>query len=155
MSYTKRQFVEAAFEEAGMAAYVFDLSPQMVQSACRRLDSMLALWNAKGIRLAFPLPGSPENTDLDTETGVPDSANDAIITNLAIALMPSFGKAANPLTMARAKAGYDTLLARAAMPGEMQLGAIPSGAGHKTWDEPFLPEAEDPIQAGPDGELQF
>ena len=155
MSYTKRQFVEAAFEEAGMAAYVFDLSPQMVQSACRRLDAMLATWNAKGIRLGYPLPSSPENTDIDTETGVPDSANEAIITNLSMALGPSFGKVANPVTMARAKMAYDTLLARAAMPGEMQLGSLPSGAGNKTWDQPFLPPPEDPIKAGPDGELQF
>ncbi|MFN9801061.1 MAG: packaged DNA stabilization gp4 family protein, partial [Bacteroidota bacterium] len=84
MSYTRRQFVEAAFEEMGMAAYTFDITPQMMESAARRLDAMMATWNARGIRIGFPLPLSPQDTDLDTETGVPDAANEAIIANLAI-----------------------------------------------------------------------
>jgi hypothetical protein len=51
MSYSKRQFVEAAFEEIGLASYVFDLQPEQIDSACRRLDTMMAQWNAVGIRL--------------------------------------------------------------------------------------------------------
>ena len=158
MSYTKRQFVEAAFEECGMAAYVFDLTPQMLQSACQRLDTMMATWNAKGIRLAYPLPSSPQDTDLDTPTDVPDSANEAIITNLALRLAPSFGKTPSPLTMATAKAGYDTLMARAGMPFEMQFPrTLPAGAGNKPWryDDPFMPAPVDPVLTGPEGALQL
>jgi len=65
MGYSKRQFVEAAFEEVGLAAYVFDLQPQQLESALRRLDAMMAEWNAKGIRLGYPLPGSPQNSDIN------------------------------------------------------------------------------------------
>mgnify|MGYP003525752305 CR=1 FL=1 len=55
MGWTKRQFVTQAFEEIGLAAYVFDLTPEQLQSALRRLDSMMASWNAKGIRLGYQI----------------------------------------------------------------------------------------------------
>jgi len=92
MGYTKRQFISAAFEEIGLASYVFDLQPEQLESALRRLDAMMADWNAKGIRLGYPLPSSPQDSTLDEETLVPDSAYEAIICSLGIRLAPSFGK---------------------------------------------------------------
>jgi hypothetical protein len=156
VTYSKRQFVEAAFEECGMASYAFDLTPQMLNSACQRLDSMMAQWNAKGIRLSYPLPPNPDDSDLDTPTDVPDSANEAIITNLALRLAPSFGKTPSPLTLSTAKAGYNTLMARAAMPEEMQLpSTMPVGAGQKAWSDPFMPAPIDPVRTGPEGSLEL
>lgn len=157
MSYSKRQFVTAAFEEIGLASYVFDLQPQDLESALRRLDAMMAEWNAKGIRLAYPLPGSPEASDIDAESAVPDSANEAIITNLAMRLAPSFGKTLNPSTMLTAKQGYNTLLNRAAMPPLMQMPAnLPAGAGWKSWrdyGDPFVRPPVDNVAVGGDGDL--
>jgi hypothetical protein len=48
VGYTKRQFVTSAFEEIGLADYVFDLQPEQLEGALRRLDSMMAEWNAAG-----------------------------------------------------------------------------------------------------------
>lgn len=158
MSYTRRQFVEAAFEEMGMAAYTFDITPQMLESASRRLDAMMATWNARGIRIGFPLPLSPQDTDLDTETGVPDAANEAIITNLAIRIAPSFGKQVSPMTMATAKTAYDALQARFSTVDEMQFPRnMPAGAGNKPWryNTPFLRPPVDPVTVGPDGPMEF
>jgi hypothetical protein len=159
MSYSKRQFVTAAFEEIGLASYVFDLQPQDLESALRRLDAMMAEWNAKGIRLAYPLPGSPEASDIDAESAVPDSANEAIITNLASRLAPSYGKTLNPMTAITAKNGYNTLLSRAAVPPERQFpSTLPAGAGWKPWrdyNDPYVRPPVDPVQVGPDGPLEF
>jgi len=156
MGYSKRQFVEASLEEIGLASYVFDLSPQQVESAVRRLDAQMASWNALGIRVGYPLPGSPQDTGLDDETNVPDAAYEAIITNLGIKLAPSYGKTVSPDTKATAKRTYDTLLSRAAMPMEMQLPAsMPRGAGAKAYDDPFVDTPEEPILAGRDGQLEF
>lgn len=159
MGYSKRQFVAAAFEEIGLASYVFDLQPEQLQSAMRRLDAMIADWNGKGIRLGYPLPGSPQDSDLDEPTLVPDSANQAIITNLAIRIAPGYGKVLMPETKAVAKDSYNTLLQRATMPPEQQLPAtMPAGAGNKPWrvyDNPFIRPPVDPVDAGPDGPLQF
>jgi hypothetical protein len=158
MSYTKRQFVEEAFAELGMANYTFDLQPQQLDYALRRLDAMMATWNAKGIRLGYPLPSSPQDSDLDTETQVPDSANEAIVANLAIRIAPQYGKSVAIDTRTTAKLGYDTLLARATFPLEQQFPrTLPLGAGQKPWryDTPFMPGPVDPVLAGPDGPIEL
>ena len=159
MGYSKRQFVEAAFEEVGLAAYVFDLQPQQLESALRRLDAMMAEWNAKGIRLGYPLPGSPQNSDINAPSEVPDSANEAIITNLGMRIAAGYGKGIMPQTLAVAKQGYNTLLSRAAMPPEQQFpGTLPAGAGNKPWrvyDDPFLPGPVDRVAVGGDGLLEL
>jgi len=159
MGYSKLQFVQAAFEEIGLAAYVFDLQPQQIESALRRLDAMMADWNGKGIRLAYPIPSSPENSNINAETGVPDSANEAIITNLAIRLAPSYGKQVMPQTQTTARNAYQTLLSRATMPPEQQLpGTMPAGAGNKPWrlyDDPFLRRPEEGVLAGQDGDIEY
>lgn len=159
MGYSKRQFVTAAFEEIGLASYVFDLQPQDLETALRRLDAMMAEWNAKGIRLGYPLPSSPQFSDIDAPSEVPDSAYEAIITNLGIRLAPGFGKQLNPATLVTAKQGYNTLLSRAAIPTVQQLpSTMPAGAGWKPWriwDDPFIRPPIDPIQSGPDGPIEF
>ena len=159
MGYTKRQFISAAFEEIGLASYVFDLQPEQLESALRRLDAMMADWNAKGIRLGYPLPSSPQDSTLSEETLVPDSAYEAIICSLAIRLAPSFGKQVMVETKTTAKQGYDILLQRATFPLEKQLPATtPAGAGNKPWrvyDNPFVRPPYFPVDAGPDGPLEY
>lgn len=159
MGYSKRQFVAAAFEEIGLASYVFDLQPEQLQSALRRIDAMMADWNGKGIRLGYPLPGSPQDSDLDEPTLVPDWANEAIITNGAVRIAPGYGKQVMVETKAIAKQSYDTLLQRATAPIPQQLPAtMPAGAGNKPWrvyDNPFIRPPVDPVMAGPDGPLEF
>ena len=151
MSWTKRQYAEDALMELGIASYVFDLEASQVESAVRRLDTMMAEWNGRGIRLGYPLPSSPGDTVLAVDAGVPDSAHDAIITNLAIRLAPSYGKQVSNETRATARHGFNTLLARAAYPPQMQLPSMPAGAGNK--DATFTSEPTDPVEAGTDGEI--
>lgn len=158
MGYSKRQFVAAAFEEIGLASYVFDLTPEQLQSAVRRLDAMMATWNAKGIRLGYPLPNSPQDSDLNEPSNVPDSAYEAIITNLGVKIAPSYGRTPTNDTKITAKQAYDTLLARATAPIEQQLpGTMPIGAGNKSWrwSNPFVPRPVDPVLAGSDGLIDF
>lgn len=159
MGWTKREFVTQAFEEVALASYVFDLQPEQLQSALRRLDAMMAAWNAKGIRLGYPLPSSPGSSDLDQETDVPDAANETIYTNLGMRIAGSMGKTVSPETKLAAKTGYDTLLIDAAYPAQQQMpSGMPAGAGHKQWrnnNTPFLDAPSDPLLTGKDGELEF
>lgn len=157
MSWTKRQFVNQAFEEIGFA-YGYNLQPDQLQSALRKLDAMMAQWNGKGIRLGYPIPSSPENSNLDTESGVPDFANEAIYLNLALRIGPTFGKQPSMETKQFAKQAYNSMLSKTTMPQERQITGLPSGAGNKTWrstGEPFLLDPTDPLEAGPDSELEF
>jgi len=158
MGYSKRQFIEAAFEEIGLANYVFDLQPEQLESAMRRLDAMLAEWNANGVRLGYSMPSSPQDSDLSEPTFSPDSAWEAVITNLAVRIAPSYGKAVSPDTKMIAKQAYNTLLQRATFPLEQQLPqTMPIGQGNKPWrwDGPYMPYPADPVDTGPEGPLEW
>ena len=155
MGYTKRQILEEAYGELGMASYVFDLDVDVLQRALRRLDSMMAEWNGHGIRLGYPIPASPDDSDLDELAQVPDWATEAIILGLAVRLAPGHGKTVSPQTLFSAKRAMDGVLARAAMPPEVQITGLPRGAGAKNTASPFLPGSTDTLTAGPDSELEF
>jgi hypothetical protein len=158
MSYTKRQFVTEAFAEIGLGTNEFDIGPEYLQMGLKRLDRMMAEWNGKGIRLFYPIPTSPENSDLDEETRVPDVSNEAVVTNLAIRISTIIGKIVSPETKFVAKQGYNTLLSIAAMPPQMRMPkTMPAGAGHKTWrtyDDPFIRQEKRQLEVGPDSFLE-
>lgn len=157
MSWTRRQLIEQAFEEIGIGSG-FTLAPDMLDSARQRLDAMMATWNGMGIRVGYPLTSSTLS-DLDTDTAVPDSAVEAIYTNLAIKIAPTYGKQVAPETRVNARAAYGVLLQRAVTPTSMQFPeTLPYGAGNQPWRyaiTPFFPQPTDPIDAGADGEIEF
>lgn len=155
MTVTRRQFIEGAFEEIGLATFNYDMGPEQFQSARRRLDAMMAEWNAQGIRLAYPIPANPDDGDLDEETLVPDSAWQAVVTNLAIRIAPMFGKTVMGETRFAAKQALNTIMGISALPVEIELRTLPAGSGNKPWryGQPFLNPPVQPVLAGPDGPL--
>lgn len=158
MSWTKRQFVVQAFEEIGYASYTYDLQPEQLQAGLRRLEALMATWNGRGIRLGYPLTNNPDSAELDVSSNVPDAANEAIYTNLAIRIAPIVGKAVSMETKQAARSAYMELLSRFTKPQEQQLpSTMPAGAGNKPWrqDQPFLPGPEEQIDAGNDGPIEF
>jgi hypothetical protein len=158
MSWTKRQFVEHAFEEAGYAAYTFDLQPEQLEAGLRRLDAMMAMWHSKGISLGYPLPDSPSGSNLDDLTNVPDRAVEAICANLAVRVGPLIGKMVPAETRSVARAAYTEMLGWATTPSEVQIpGSMPAGAGHKTWQvgRPFLRPTDDGIITPPEDTVEF
>lgn len=157
MGFTKKQFVRAALEEIGIADYVFDLQPEQMESALTRLDAMIAQWNSRGIRIGYPLPGSPEFSDLDYESNVPDAANEAIITNLAIRIAPSYGKVVSRETKMIANKSYKSLLSITSVIQERQFpDTLPAGQGNKTWRyyDPFIRNYRY-LASGPDRVFNF
>jgi hypothetical protein len=137
MSYTKGEVVKAALNEIGIADYEFDISPEELTSGVRRLDSMMAEWSAKNIRVNYPMSGTPEGSSADDDSGLPDSAWEAVTTNLALRLAPSFGKSPSPGTVATASRSYSTLLGLSTKPRERQLNSLPRGQGYKSHRNPF------------------
>jgi len=159
MGYSKRQYIEAALTEIGLADYVFNLTANDLQTALRRLDGMLAEWNARGVRLGYPIPLSPQQSDLDEQTNVPDAANEAIVTNLACRLAPSYGKQVLPGTMINARSSWNAIYGKSATPPQMQYpGTLPSGAGNKQWNQfysPFVRPPTEPLLAGQDAAIDY
>lgn len=158
MAWTKRDFIAQAFDEIGLGAYVFDLTHEQLHSALRKLNALMATWNAKGIRIGFPLPSSPDGDDLDDVASVPDRANEAIVLNLATRLAPSYGKTISIETKVAAREAYNAMLIYYTHPTQMQFqGTLPSGAGNKPMniDRPFFDQPLTTINVGPDSPIDF
>jgi hypothetical protein len=136
--WTKRQIIEQALEEIGLASYIFDITADQLQSALRRLDLMVASWQARNIQIGYPLPASPGNSNIDEQIQTSLNNNEALVLNLAVRLAPAYGKSLSPDTKATAKLLYDQLLIEAAMPYEQQFpSTLPLGAGFKSTDQIF------------------
>ena len=131
MGWTKRQFIYAAFEELALADYVFDLSPEQIQSAIARLESYVG--RLKGINIHWPFSNLPTSANLDADTNCPDYANEAIFLNLAIALAPSYGKALSVDTRKNAIDAYNTMVTWSSdLPPTKQVPSMLAGAGSKS-----------------------
>lgn len=152
MGWTKEQLVDAAFQELSLAeGDGFGISADEKARALARLDTMLATWAAKGVRVGYLFPASPSASDLGSDSGIPDSAVETVYLNLAKRLAPGFGKQLNPATLAAAREGYDTLLWASARPPEQQLPhTMARGAGNKPWrtiNRVFMPQPDtDPLR---------
>jgi hypothetical protein len=156
MSWTKRDIVNQAFEEVGLASFVYDMNADQIQSALRRLDAMMGVWALKGINLGFPITTGANSSDPDTDTNLPVFALEAVYLNLGIKIAPAFGKTVAQELKASAKQSYDALLVKAAFPNEQQITGLPLGAGSKYLKEPFLPQANyDPLQNTNNDQLIF
>lgn len=160
MSWTKRQIVLEALGELAMQAYDFDVSPEEVATAVRRLDVMMATWETKGARVGYRFPATAEGSDPDAESGIPDSAVETVVANLAIRLAPGFGKTVSAETKRTAGQGYDALLWSAAQPIEQQMpSTLPRGAGNRgslAPQRPFFPQPDrGPLGSTPGGDLDI
>jgi len=156
VGWTRRQFINAAMTEIGIADYDFDIAPEQYQTAARRLDAMLLEWNGRGLRLGPNIAPSIDGAALDVDVGLPDIANEAVILGLAVRLAPSYGKTVSPDTKAQAKLALNTVMARFAQPIPQQFPAtLPLGAGNKTWryGNPFAAPPTDTIDANTDSTL--
>ena len=158
MSYTKRQFVNKAFSKIGLGV-AFDLQPEQLQTGLEELDAMMAEWNSQGIRVGYPIPSSPENSDLDQETEVADSTWSAIFSNLAVRISPDFGKIISPELKKAATMSYSNLLRDRFQIEERDYQSLPKGAGNKPWryssTNRFLAKKQQTIDAGKDGKIDF
>lgn len=143
--WTKRAYVNGAFEEIGLGSYAFELPPEQEQMALRRLDAMIAEWDARGIRLGWPISSSSDAIDPDQDPGATDRARQAIVTNLAIRLAGPFGKTIPAMVATTAWQSLANLVRSSVVVPVMQFPSdVPAGAGNKSL-RPFLPS---PIQSG-------
>ncbi len=159
MAYAKRWYVTKAFAKVGLADYVFDLEPEQLQEALELLDSMMATWDGKGIRVGWSIPNAESQSSLDDEVDVPSFAREAIFLQAGIRLAPNFGKTISPEHKVNAKTALDDLMCFTARPVPQQFpSTLPSGAGNKPWrnvNNPFLGPPANPLAAGGDGPIDF
>jgi hypothetical protein len=159
MSRTKQSLIEDAFAEIAIQGFEFDLSPDELLTALRRLEAMLAVWEERGIRIGYAF-AIGNALALDAESGIPDKAAEPVFLNLAMRLAPGYGKAVTPETRRAAAEGYATLLNDAVRPREQRMpSTMPKGQGNKPWrdtEAPFFPIPNlSPLQLAQGGGLDI
>ncbi len=141
MSWTKKQIIEQAFAEIGIASFTFDTTADERENSLRILDTMMAEWTTKGIVFdpVYPATVNPGAGDIDDDTNAPNDAVAPMYYNLALRLAPGFGKTPSNQTMLDAKSGFSLLAQAIPVPTIRMVGMI-RGAGAKTPINPFIRE---------------
>lgn len=128
---TKKELVEGAYEEIALAGYVFDLSPEELNTGLRRCDRLGTEWDALGIRLGYNIADT-ECSDLNDDSGVPDWAQNAFIANLALRIASTIGKQVSMDTRIAARQGKQALLIGNYEIPQMQMPRqMPIGTGNR------------------------
>lgn len=126
MAKTKGEVVRTALAHLGLVDYEFDVTPEELATGVDFLNIMMSFWSGKNLKVPYNFEGETED-----DSGLPDTAIEAVVTNLAIRLAPTFGKQTPLEVRTTAKQSLNALYSESARPIEQQLDAIPSGAGHK------------------------
>lgn len=156
MAWTKGDIAKQAFAEMGLAAYVFDLTPDELIGAVQRLDMLMGTLNRRGVRLGYAMSSSAAGADPATDSGLPDEVIEGVVAMLSCRLAPGYGKTVSEDTKATAREARDSMLAKAVDIPSMQMPpTMPMGAAYKRRPtRPFYPQPSS-VAAGNDGELVF
>lgn len=140
---TKQELIEQAAGEFGIGSG-FDLSPEELLDGLRRLNRLAAQWTAQGIDVGYDQAAA-----LGDESGIPDTAEHAFATNLAVAWAPAFGKQVSQDTRSAARAGWNALYTSLKVRPQMaQAPRLPLGQGFKrsVIDQQFFPDPGDTVE---------
>jgi P22 tail accessory factor len=129
---TKGDLVNAAYEEIGLAGYIFDIQPEEVQTGVRRLERFMLMLDGRGIRLGYNAAASVSLATANDPTGIPNWSEDAIIPLFALRLAPTLGKQISPDTRTAARRGLNALLVGTYTIPSMQMPRhMPIGTGNR------------------------
>ena len=154
MSWTKKQLIDYAFNELGLASYTYDMMPEQYQIALNKLDAMLALWNSAGLNISYNLTSINSNS-IEQDSGLADFMNEAVYLNLAIKLAPSFGKIVMPETKVSAKQAYSMALNKLVKPAPLQRDYFAIAGSGNQRDTLFLQSPQDEIEISNSTNLEY
>lgn len=128
---TKRQIIEAAYEEIALSGHVFDLDGETSRMALQKLDGLMGQWLARGIDVAYNFPVADLDSDQDDDSGLSFAAYEPAYMALAVRLAASHGKQLSQDTRQAARDGFNALATAAARPkGPYMPQGMPLGAGN-------------------------
>lgn len=160
MAWTKRQIINQAFDEIGIASYQFDVTTAEIENATRRLDTMIGTWEGMGIKLRYPFPYYQIDSSINSDSGIPIYATEAVYLGLAIRLASGYGKTVSPETKKSFADAFYALQNRtvgATPERKIDASSIPLGAGCKSWGsyDAFFPTPEEALETANNDELRL
>ncbi len=133
----KLEIVRLAYGSCGVSDEEFDLTPEDLNKALRKLNAMMREWPWSGLSYVQPDYGVGGAADL---SGVDSSYDQAIADELGLRIAPTIGKTVSPeqrrnATLSRATA----LSAAASIPTVAIPAGTPRGSGKRRFS-PFIAE---------------
>lgn len=149
---TKRKLIERAAAAFGVTS-AFDLTPEEMQEGLDGLNALAAEWDGVGIRVGYSF-----GDDIEAQAGVPDTAENAFVLNLAVRWAPNFGKEPSQSTRSGARAAWNALYtARGVRPVAARNPALPVGTGNRVGvlNPQYFPDPGDEVQGLNDGATEY
>lgn len=124
----KGDLINDAYSRMRISGLTVNPSPEDVSIALMRLENMAAEWEERNICISYNFEDYG-NADPNTNSNIPRWAAEAVAANLAIRLLPDFGKDITPSLMSMANQSLGFVVARTAKvrqtnyPNRMPLGS--------------------------------
>ena len=158
MVWTKKELIDAAFDELALGDGAYNMEPEQYKSAMMKLDAMLTLWAAKGVNLGWNSVSTPSQDPYDTNksSNIPEFANEAVYLNLALRLANSYGRVVNQDCRSLASTAYrDLLNVLSRTPTSKLNGSTMFGAGDSIVGTTILSNPVDTSIGTNKSELEF
>lgn len=118
--------IEDAFAEIRVKKAGVDLQTDEISTAIRKLNGLMTEWDVLGIHLGFRKVASSSD-----ETGIPDWAENATVTTLAMRLAATFGKLVSQELNLAQNTSFLSMLNRVVEPVRVHYpGTLPIGSGN-------------------------
>lgn len=101
----KLDIINMAFDELGLSGYIYDLEPEQLELANKKIGAMVASWSLGSAHTQWPI-----TTPYTDETDIANNIIEAVYLNAAIRLAPSLGKVAMPDTKIAAKKALEAII---------------------------------------------
>lgn len=133
MGGTKADIIKDAYSQMRISGLTVDPTPEDLELALSRLETMANEWQMRNIAINFRFENLP---DPNTDIGVPRAFWQAFSTNLALRLLPDFGKQPNPVLTSQAAQSLSSLSGYVAMNRATMTpypARQPIGSGQRWW----------------------
>lgn len=134
----KRQIIELAFGEIGIAGYEFSLTPEMINDALLRLNALMREWPYNLLKYEQPTYGVGS---ADEGSGISFEYLNAVSAALALRTAPVLGATLSTEAKANLAKAVSVLHAQiATIPTMPRAPHTPRGMGGRVYSGPYIEE---------------
>ena len=101
----KLDIINMAFDELGLSGYIYDLEPEQLELANKKISAMIASWSLGSVRTQWRF-----NTPYTDDADIANNIVEAVYLNAAVRLAPSLGKVATQDTKLAAKKALEAII---------------------------------------------
>lgn len=127
---TKADIVRQAFAHLRISGLTSKATPEDTQLGLQTLEAMLLAWTNKGLNLSWNKSPGFTDPDPQEDSGISDANYEAVYVNLAVKLLPAFGKEAPTQLNSFSRELYSGLF-DTTLPVQQNNAYMPLGSGNR------------------------